>query len=51
LADVVALVRRITLNNMVREARNASSLEALRDAIERLSAECDAHERNNISQA
>ena len=48
--NATAKVRRVTLNRIVQESRNASSLEALRQMIEQLVSECDQCERNAISQ-
>ena len=48
--NAIARVRRLTINEIVRESRNASSLEALRDMIAQLVDQCDTHERNHISQ-
>ena len=49
--NAIARVRRLTINEIVRESRNASSLEALRQMIEQLVDQCDTHERDGISQA
>jgi hypothetical protein len=48
--NTVARVRKLSINEIVRESRNASSLEALRTEIERIVAELEATERNAISK-
>jgi hypothetical protein len=49
--NAIARVRKLTINEIVRESRSASSLEALRVIIEQLADQCNTHEQNNISKA
>lgn len=48
--NAAAKVRRLTINKIVNESRNASSLEALRQMIEQFAEECEQYERNCISK-
>jgi hypothetical protein len=44
--NAIAKARRLALNEIDRESRNASSLQALRDAIDRINAELAINEAN-----
>ena len=48
--NATAKVRRLTINKIVVESRNASSLEALRQMIEQLAEECEQYERDCITK-
>jgi hypothetical protein len=48
--NATALHRRLALNHILRESRNASSLEALRSLIEQTMGELDTAERDLIAQ-
>lgn len=44
----IAKARKLAINEVIREARNASSLQALRDAIDRIGSELDVREANAV---
>lgn len=48
--NAIAKARKLAINEIIREARGASSLQALRDTIDRISAELGINE-NNVSKA
>ena len=47
--NALAKVRRLAVNQILRDSRNASSLDALRTLIEQTIAELDQREQNAIS--
>ena len=47
--NALAKVRRLAVNQILRDSRNASSLDALRALIEQTIAELDQREQNAIS--
>lgn len=48
--NTTARTRKMALNEIIRESRNASSLELLRAEIERIVAHCEMIEREAISK-
>lgn len=48
--NAIAKARQLALHSIIREARATSSLEALREAIERITEELHQHEQNAISK-
>lgn len=48
--NAIAKARKLAINEIIRESRNASSLQALRDAIDRIGAELGVNE-SNVSKA
>lgn len=49
--NAIARLRKMSIHEIVRESRDASSLEALRAQIERIAAELETRELNLISAA
>ena len=48
--NTIARTRKMALNEIIRESRNASSLETLRAEIERIVAHCEMLERDTVSK-
>lgn len=49
--NAIAKARKLALNEIIRESRNASNLQQLRDAIDRICADLGTTEQNAISKA